>query len=198
MSKYDEVIEFVDNQYMLTTDDFKRNKISYYYIQKLLKDGYITQSGKGVYYKSDMFEDEFYILQHRFKEIIFSYNIALYFMNKTEITPSSYDITVPYNYHVYIDHRHIRIHYVNKDQINLGAITVKSPYGNDIRCYSYERTICDIVKKDTRTDIDIEQRNKIIRAAFYDYKDTDWTLIYKYAKILKCDNKLNNLIEILE
>ena len=196
MSKYDKVIEFVNQQYMMiTSKNFLDNNISYYYINKLLKDDYIIESSKGIYYKSDGFEDEFYALQKRYKKAIFSYNIALYFMDKTEIIPSSLDITVPYGYHINIKDPLIRVHYCNKDIYDLGIITIKTPFGNEVKCYNLERTICDIVKKDSRTDIDIEQRNKILR--YNIGKTTDWRLLDEYSKKLKIEKKLDRLTEVL-
>jgi len=45
---------------------------------------------------------------------------------------------------------------------------MKSPFGNTIKSYNLERTICDIVKNKNKCGLDIEQRNKVIRKAFSD------------------------------
>ena len=46
--------------------------------------------------------------------------------------------------------------------IELGVIKIKLPFGNTIKFYNFERTICDIVKNENKCGLHIEQRNKII------------------------------------
>ena len=41
-------------------------------------------------------------------------------------------------------------------------IKIKLPFGNTIKFYNFERTICDIVKNENKCGLHIEQRNKII------------------------------------
>lgn len=73
-------------------------------------------------------------------------------------------------------------------------IEVKSPYGNIVKCYNLERTICDIVKN--QSSLDKEQLNKIIRNCFQNNK-IDGTKIMEYSKKLKCERKIKAIMEVL-
>lgn len=198
MKKYEKVIKFVKGiDSMITAKDFKNAKIGFYYINKLLEDKIICRVEKGIYCIKDSFEDEYFIIQNRYKKAIFSYNTALFFLNKTEVTPSVVDITIPNDYNVNtINNKKIRIHYASKKNIEIGVITVKSPFGNNVRCYSIERIICDIVKNETKCGLDIEQRNKVIRNAFMN-NEINGKTIMEYAKKLKCEKKMKIIMEVM-
>lgn len=198
MKKYEEIIDFINKKNsVITTKDFKGKKIGFYFINKLIQDNYIYRIEKGVYGKKDSFEDEYFIIQNRYKNAIFSYNTALYFFNKTEVTPNIIDISIPNDYNVStINTKRIRVHYVSRENMDLGSIRIKSPFGNTIKSYNLERTICDIVKNERKSGLDIEQRNKIIRKAFSN-NDIDGSILIQYAKKLKCEKKIRVIMEVL-
>ena len=47
----------------------------------------------GIYIDNNLIEDEFYILQKRFSNIVFSYNTACYLMNLSDRAPYKIDVT---------------------------------------------------------------------------------------------------------
>lgn len=198
MKKYEKIIDFINKKNsVITTKDFKGKKIGFYFINKLIQDNYIYRIEKGVYGKKDSFEDEYFIIQNRYKNAIFSYNTALYFLNKTEVTPNIIDISIPNDYNVStINTKRIRVHYVSRENMELGSIRIKSPFGNTIKSYNLERIICDIVKNERKSGLDIEQRNKIIRKAFSN-NDIDGSILIQYAKKLKCEKKIRVIMEVL-
>lgn len=196
MQDYEKVKKFVKNYNgMLTSTDFKNNEISYFFVNKLIDDHIIERVDKGIYNKADEFEDVYFVIQKKYTKAIFSYNTALYFLGKTEVTPNRIDITIPY----YCNYKNINkkyiTHYVKRDLINLGTTKVTTPFGNEVVCYNLERTICDIVR-DENSGLNTEQTNKIIRNAFLK-KQIDSVLLMEYAKELKCVKKIENLTEVL-
>ena len=198
MNDYKKIVNFVNKKNnIIKIEEFKKAKIGFYYINKLIEDNYISRLGKGIYGKNNSFNDEYFIIQHRYKNAIFSFNTALFFLNKTEVTPNIIDVTVPNDYNVKsIDNSQIRLHYTSRENINLGVIKITSPFGNVIKSYNLERTICDIVKNENKCGLDIEQRNKIIRASFIN-RYIDGTTIIQYAKKLKCEKKIRTIMEVL-
>lgn len=198
MKDYKDIINFVNKKNnIITIEEFNNAKIDFYYINKLIEEHYISRIGKGLYGKTNSFDDEYYIIQNRYRKSIFSYNTALFFLGKTEVTPNIIDVTIPNDYNVSsINSKQIRTHYVSRDNINLGAITVKSPFGNNIKSYNLERTICDIVKNENKCGLDTEQRNKVIRNAFI-HNEIDGSTIIKYAKKLKCERKIKAIMEVM-
>ena len=198
MKNYEEIVNFVNKKNnVITVKEFKEAKIGFYHINKLIEDNYISRIGKGLYGKNDSFEDEYFIIQNRYKNAIFSYNTALFFLNKTEVTPNIIDITIPNDYNVSsIKAKQIRVHYVSRENIELGAIKLKSPFGNTIKAYNLERTICDIVKNENKCGLDIEQRNKVIKKAFSN-NEIDGSTIIQYSKKLKCEKKIRAIMEVM-
>ncbi len=195
MEKYSKIINFIKkSKSIITARDFKSNNIGYYYINKLVKDNYIKRISAGIYGKTDSFDDDYYIIQQRYRKIVYSYNTALFLMNETEVTPNQIEITVPREYNVRSFEEGIKLHYINKDYLYLGAIKIKSPYGNDVICYNLERTICDIVKNEG--SLDKEQLNKIIRNSFQNNK-IDGNKIIEYAIKLKCEKKIRAILEVM-
>ena len=197
MQSYEEVKKFVSNHNgMITAKEFKENRIGFFFINKLMKDKVIERSDVGIYNKMDDFEDRYYILQQKYSNIIFSHNMALYFLRKTEVLPTRIDITVFSGYNVHrISKDNIVVHYVKYEYLMLGAIEVVSPFGNKVRCYNLERTICDIVRNNNN-GLDNEQVNKILRDAFMN-KQININLLMEYAKKLRCEKKLRRLTEVL-
>ena len=72
---------------------------------------------------------------------------------------------------------------------------MKSPFGNNVKTYNLERTICDIVKNENKCGLDLEQKNKVIRNAFSN-KEIDKSMIIEYAKRLKCEKKIRMIMEV--
>lgn len=198
MKSYEKIVNFVNKKNnVITTKEFKEAKIGFYYINKLIEDNYISRIGNGLYGKTDSFEDEYFIIQNRYKNAIFSYNTALFFLNKTEVTPNIIDITIPNDYNVSsINTKQIRVHYASRENIKLGVIKLKSPFGNTIKAYNLERTICDIIKNENKCGLDIEQRNKVIKKAFSNNEINGTTMIH-YAKKLRCEKKIRAIMEVM-
>ncbi len=195
MEEYRRIVNFIKNsKSVITSKDFKENKISYYYINKMIENNYIKRIATGIYGKTDSFDDEFYILQQRYKKAVFSYNTALYLMGETEVTPDKFDITIPREYNVKSFKYEIKAHYIKKEYLDLGIIKIQSPYGNMVTCYNLERTICDIVKNDN--SLDKEQTNKILRNCFQNNK-INGSIIMDYARKLKCERKIKAIMEVM-
>lgn len=196
MKNYEEVKYFVNNSNgIMRCKEFIQNKISKYYIKKLVEDGILEKYSRGIYVRKDIFEDEFYILQQKNEKIIYSYNTALYFLNETEITPEIIDVTVYNGYNVHNLPKDVRIHYVPKNKLHLGVIEIQTPQGFKVKSYNLERTMCDIIKS-KNTGIDKEQKNKFIKKMFFENK-IDISVLVKYSKKLKCENKVREIIDIL-
>ena len=181
------------NNGIITTKQIERIGISRVHIKQFIENGIIERVKKGIYISSNMIEDEFYIFQLKNKNAIFSYNTAMYLFRASERTPDKIDVTVYSGYNVQRFPNNIRVHYVKKDLLDLGAVMVNSPSGFKVNAYNMERTICDILK-DRNTGIDKEQTNKFIRNMIM-HNQVDLNKIWKYAKELKCAKQLEKVME---
>lgn len=196
MNNYNDIKKYVKNHNgIITTKDLKKQKISFYFINKLIFDNIIEKVSRGIYNKTEDFEDEYFIMRQKYQKMVFSYNTALYFLDKTEVTPYRIDITVPNGYNVHRIPKKVATHYVPKKYLNLGAIKTKTPFGNEVISYNLERTICDIIRS-KNTGLDTEQINKVIRNAFLK-NQINGSLLMDYAKKLKCEKKVRAITEVL-
>ena len=120
MKVYNNIKKYVENSKgIITIEEFKNNNISEYFIKKLIFDKIIEKYSKGIYTKIDTFEDEYYIFQQKNKKAVFSYNTAMYFLKETESIPEYIDVTVYKGYNVHRFSKNVKVHYTNKENINL-------------------------------------------------------------------------------
>ncbi|MEA3422272.1 MAG: abortive phage infection protein, partial [Bacillota bacterium] len=87
-----------------------------------------------------------------------------------------------------------KIYYIKKAFHQLGVETVRSYFGNPIRVYNIERTICDLIRSRNRVDVQI--LNEALKR-FVKLKSADYSLLMDYAKKLKIEAVLKNYLEVL-
>ncbi|MEA1974036.1 MAG: hypothetical protein U9N10_00610 [Bacillota bacterium] len=84
--------------------------------------------------------------------------------NLSDRTPFEHSVTVPSSYKVVSNLREeMKIYYIKDDLHELDAISYINNFGNEIKIYNLERTICDILRSRNRMDIEII--NKMIKNA---------------------------------
>lgn len=186
------LIDFLNqNNGYIKTKDFEKLGISRPSIQGYIDKKIIRKVSRGLYIDNTLIEDEFYILQQKFSNIIFSYNTACYLLNLSDRAPYKVDVTT-------LNHNNIRedleIHYVAKDKFEIGITEIKSPYGNPIKVYNAERCICDLLKN--KNEVDIELYNKIINN-YFKQKHRNLITLEKYAKEFNILEKFENIMEVL-
>lgn len=180
-----------NNNGYITTKEIENIGISKTLIPEFIKQKVLRKVAYGIYIDNNLIEDEFYILQKRFSNIVFSYNTSCYLLNLSDRAPYKIDITT-------INHNNINedlnIHYVSKDKFNIGVIEIESPYSNPIKIYNAERCICDILKNPNA--VDLELYNKIINN-YFKQKNKNLTILEEYSKIFKVYKKFEYIMEVL-
>ena len=88
----------------------------------------------------------------------------------------------------------VRIHYVTKAIYNLGMTECQTMFGNTVKVYDLERTICDFIKN--RSEIETELFSKTIN--FYTrYENKDLNKLYEYSKKMKIYEKVKEILEVV-
>lgn len=186
------LIDFLkQNHGYIKTRDFEKLGISRTSIQGYIDKEIIRKVSRGLYIDNNLIEDEFYILQQKFSNIIFSYNTACYLLNLSDRAPYKIDVTTLNHNNISED---LQIHYVAKDKFEIGITEIESPCGNPIKIYNAERCICDLLKN--KNEVDIELYNKIIKNYFRQNK-RNLTTLEEYAKIFNIQEKFENIMEVL-
>ena len=163
-------------------------------LQQLVKDGEIYRFGRGLYVRSNSWEDDFYLLQKKYGRGIYSHDTALYLLGYSDRTPAKYTMTFPKGYNApSLKQETIIIKRVVPENYEFGQIQIKSPAGNLIRTYDLERTLCDILRGNG-SDI------QIITDAMKRYAASGEKNIHKlmqYAERLRVSPKVLRYLEVL-
>lgn len=163
-------------------------------LQKLVESGELFRYGRGLYVKSNAWEDDFYLLQRKYGRGIYSHDTALYLHGYSDRAPAQYTMTFPQGYNTSsLKQENIIIKRIIPDNYEPGVIEIKSPSGNPIRVYELERTLCDILRG-SGSDI------QIVVAAMKRYaasKNRDVHKLMKYAEQLRVKPKVLRYLEVL-
>ena len=175
---------------MVVEAGFSRGNLPY-----LVDKGMIEKSARGVYVLPEVWDDEIFNLQNRFKRGIYSHETALFLWNLTDRTPNRYHMTFPVNYNLTKPKQEeIQCVQCKKELYELGITEVTTPGGNTVRVYSAERTLCDLLRPHSSMDI------QVVTEAFKLFitrSDKNIPALSEYAKILKVEARLRSYLEVL-
>ena len=164
-------------------------------LKKLVDEGKLEKTARGVYILPEIWEDEFVNLQARFKKGVFSNETALFLWDLTDQTPNRYDMTFPHNYNLTnVKSEGVNCSRVKQEWYAEGKTQLESPGGNRITVYNMERTLCDILRK--RGGIN----TGIITEAFKRYtarNDKNIPLLSEYTKMFRVEEKVRSYLEVL-
>ncbi len=196
MGATDEIIKMAEeNNGVVTTAmvvaaGFSRGNIKY-----LVDKGLIEKSARGVYILPEVWDDEMFNLQNRFKRGIYSHETALFLWDLTDRTPNVYSMTFPTNYNLTkLKEENIRCTQCKETFYDLGLAETSTPGGNEVKVYSVERTLCDILRPQSNVDI------QVVTEAFKRYakrKEKNIPVLSEYAKLLKVEKRLRAYLEVL-
>lgn len=163
-------------------------------LTELVNSGDIIQSSRGIYIRADEWEDEYSLLQTKYARGIFSHATALYLHGYSERVPLTFHMTFPYGYNSpSIKKENVRLTRVVPENYELGITVLKTPYGNTVRAYDLERSLCDILRG---ADLDLQT----VQYAMKKYvisKDRDINKLLAYAAKLHVEKKVRSYLEVL-
>ena len=184
-----------ENNGVITSAKVTESGLSRGTLKYLTDIGKLERSARGVYILPEVWDDEIYNLQVQFKRGIFSGETALFLNDLTDRTPNSYQMTFPIGYNVTsLKNENVKAVRAAKKLYELGITTVLTPGGNPVRTYNKEKTLCDILRGRSNTDI------QIVSDAFKQYvrsENINIPLLSEYAKILRVEKKLRSYLEVL-
>ncbi|HKK83097.1 MAG TPA: type IV toxin-antitoxin system AbiEi family antitoxin domain-containing protein [Atribacterota bacterium] len=193
LEKIEELIKHQNGT--ILSADLDKYGIPRKYLQILIAEGRLEKYDRGIYVAVDAIEDEMFARQKKYSKLIYSHETALFMHDLSDRTPFEYSATVPSGYKVVSNVAdRFKIYYVKKELHELGVISLNSSFGNQIRVYNIERTICDIIKSRSRVDVQIlnEALKRYVRI-----KSSDYSLLMDYAKKLNIETVLKNYLEVI-
>lgn len=195
MNKYKIIDIAKDNNGYITTEFITKQGIAKMFLTQLVREKQLMRIDRGLYMLSDYIEDKYFKYQNSNSSAIYSLETALYFHNLSDRIPIVLDMFVPNNYGGnLIKNENIRLTYISKDILELGLIEMESPMGQKIKTYDIDKTICDIIKYKSKIDIEIYSN------ALKNYvksKNKNITKLMKYAKDMKIEKRVRDIMEVL-
>ena len=186
---------FNNNGGYITREDIDKANIPSWFLYDYVKRNNLIKVAPGFYISDSYFADPYYVLQRRYPKYIFSDMTALYIHHLTDKIPTDIDVVAPQGYNPSrkkIDNLSIR-KISSSDIYNLGITEVDTIFGNKVKVYDEERTICDIIKY--RDKYDGETFIKAIK--FYIRKTNNQTKLFEYARTMNIEKKVFEVMEVI-
>ena len=159
------------------------------------KQGKLERVRQGVYLLPNRLEDEMFSIQATVPLAIYSHDTALYLHDLCDRDPLRYTVTVPFGYNsATLRDKGVRVRTDKKETHNNEVVEINTIYGNKVRAYDVERTLCDCLKPRCQVDI------ALIIDAFKRYaksKNKDLHKLMTYAKSVGVDEKVRSYLEVL-
>ena len=150
---------------------------------------------QGVYLAEDAWPDELYLLCLSNSRIVFSHETALMLHGLMEREPKTTSVTVKAGYNAsHLRRKGIRVYQVKPDVYDLGIVDVQTSFGNTVRAYDMDRTICDILRFKDALDV------QVFQYAMKEYMaNTHKNLnhLMEYAKMLGIESAMRTYTEVM-
>jgi predicted transcriptional regulator of viral defense system len=187
--------EMKKNNNVITTSQVLQLGYSKALLTKYVKAGLLERSGHGVYILPNTVIDDMYALMLRSTKIIFSHDTALFLNGLSERTPFRHSVIIPSDSALPASIKdECCCFYIKPELHKLGMIEKKTTFGNTVRCYNLERTICDFLRSRTRCD-----EETVISAVknYSSFREKNLNLLSDYAKCLQVEKMLKRYMEVL-
>ncbi len=159
MSRFDILDSLVEdgNGYLCTSQVLAKG-ISKPTLADYVNKRNMARVAHGVYLAEDAWSDELYLLYLSNRRIVFSHETALQLHGLMEREPKRISVTVKAGYNAsHLRKKGILVYQVKEDIYEFGAAKGQTSFGNEVRVYDMERTICDILRYKESMDVQIFQ-----------------------------------------
>lgn len=183
------------NNNVITTEQVIRLGFSKALLSKYVKAGLLERERQGVYILPNSVYDDMYTLMLRTDKVIFSHDTALFLNGLSERTPFEHSVTIPSDSVLSNTLKEdCNCYYIKPELHELGVVKKKTTFGNEVRCYDAERTICDLLRSRNRMDDET-----VISAMknYAVYKDKDLNRLASYAEKFRVSKVLKQYMEVL-
>jgi len=180
---------------VITTKLADNHDIHREYLSEFVRQGKLERIAHGIYITPEVWEDKMLIFQLRKSKMVYSHETALFLNDLTDRDPVFYCVTVPTGYNTSkLKQDGLIVHTIKKELLDLGICTKQTSFGNDIRTYDMERTICDMLRDRKNQDIAVvsDALKRYVRSS-----DKDLNELMQYADVLRIEKILRRYLEVL-
>lgn len=193
----DRLYEYLMEYGTITNKEAEKIGIKRHRLAELVRRGELERVRNGVYKNKNELNDEFALISMNSEKVVFSFQTALFLLGLSNRVPNTFHISVPQSYNASrIKQRiaNLTVHYVKKENFELGVKQVRTALGNSVKCYDRERTICDIVSDRQNIDKQI-YADAIVK--YFNSKEKNIRNLIKYSRQLGIEHDIRNYIEVL-
>ena len=196
MTRFELLDELVEkgNGY-LQTSQVLENGISKPTLADYVNKRNMERVAQGVYLAEDAWKDELYILHLSNSRIIFSHETALFLHGLMEREPKDVSVTVRAGYNAsHLRKKGIRVYQVKPEIEELGITDIQTNFGNTVRAYDMERTICDVIRYKEAMDV------QVFQYAMKEYMGSthkNLNHLMTYAKMLHIESAVRTYTEVM-
>lgn len=188
--------EIKRNNNMITTSQVASLGFSRALLSIYVKEGLLERERQGLYILPDSIHDDMYTLMLRSEKIIFSHDTALFLNSLSERTPFAHTVTIPSNTTLPNSLKEeCSCYYVKPEYHQIGVVWKKTTFGNEVRCYDAERTICDILRSRSRMD---EETVIFALKNYSTFENKQLNLLAAYAEKFNVNKALKRYMEVLQ
>lgn len=163
-------------------------------LQEMVRNGELIQYSRGIYMLPDEWEDEFFLLQQKYKKGVFSHSTALYLHGYSDRVPLRFHMTFPTKYNSpSLKKANVDVSRVKNDNYELGITELITPAGNQVVAYDLERSLCDVLRG-SGDDIQVVQ---YAMKKYASSRQRDINKLMRYAKQLHVEPKIRRYLEVL-
>ncbi len=195
MTNYDKINGIAkDNNGIITATMLKEYGIPSWYLSDLVKKGELERVARGIYCTACGDYDDYYFFQMINGRCIYSFQSALYLHSLTDHIPDHKEATVYSGYkfsHITDD---TIVHFVKRDLYTIGITKKQTMFGNTVKVYDKERTICDLIAN--RKNIDVEIFSHAIKTYAKD-PNRNYKKLRAYAKNMRIEKRVDDILEII-
>ena len=164
-------------------------------VGRYVQAGLLERCSRGLYQDPSVPEDSLFAILTRNPRLIASHETALWLDGLAESAPMQWTVTSSHEAEPSrLVRRDCACFYVKSDVLELGATLRKTPFGNEVRCYDAERTICDLVRSRRRLD------EQIVLAGLRNWSASsarDPARLARYAAALGVFERVKSAVEVL-
>ena len=164
-------------------------------LTEAVERGELIQVGRGLYALPEIWEDPYLVARHRLSRGVFSDDTALFLHGMTDRAPFSLTMTFPRSYNATAARKAGIICRTCADEVlDLGIVELTTMYGNVVRAYDLERTLCDLLRGQGTVD------SQVVNPAMQAYvrgSNRDVTKLVEYSRKLGVERKIRGYLEVL-
>lgn len=163
-------------------------------LSEYVRDGILSRVSRGIYIRTDVWEDDWLLLQMRYAKAVFSHETALFLHGFPDRIPLRMTVTVPRSYNsASLAEENVIVRKSDVPLYDMGITEAATPSLNKVRVYDLERTLCDMLRRPV-------PNMELLTPAFQRYAAFgahNIPKLYDYARRLHVFDKVSSYMEIL-